>query len=161
MVLEKHELILFARMQNLPATGTKPELADRIADALSGSAPRAPSKRLTVSQVLETPLTPHTVVGARQASTQQLRAFFVEHIGPRFHFDIHMRTYLASENSKTLAQAIDHWHATRKASKPETLPQLEFVRFTKQWHLDHPASTAAECRAAWQKYKALPINKRT
>jgi hypothetical protein len=71
-----------------------------------------------------------------------------------------MRTFLASDRTKTLGDAVAHWHATRNTVKPETLPQLELVRFTKAWHLVNPTGTQLQCRAAWKRYKALPVDQR-
>jgi Domain of unknown function (DUF6434) len=105
-------------------------------------------------------LTSQTVLGPKQASSQQLRTFFTEAIGPRFSYDIHMRTFLASNETKTLGEAVAHWYATRNTVKPETLPQLELVRFTKAWHRAHPAGTQLQCRAAWKHYKSLPVDQR-
>jgi Domain of unknown function (DUF6434)/SAP domain-containing new25 len=156
----KHELVDFARSCGASATGDKPELAARITAILGGRVPAAPARRAVVSRQLAEPLTLDTHVPPRQASSQQLRRFLVEHIGPSFFYDIHIRTYLASENAKTLRDVVAHWHATRDASKPETPAQLELVRFNKVWHLANPAGTAVECRAAWRIHKSLPIDER-
>jgi hypothetical protein len=82
-------------------------------------------------------------------------------IGHRFAFDGHMRNFLASDDTKSLGQVVDHWYASRQMAPPETLPQLELVRFTKTWHLAHPDGSAAQCRAAWQLHRSLPIEQRT
>jgi SAP domain-containing new25/Domain of unknown function (DUF6434) len=161
----KQELVDFAKQEGLSASGDKPNLANRIALFLGGVNPQvagASTKvvRQTVSKRLSEPLTLETALGPKQASSQQLREFFVEAIGPRFSYDIHMRTFLASNETKTLGEAVAHWHATRNTAKPETLPQLELVRFTKAWHRAHPAGTQVECRTAWKLYKSLPVEER-
>jgi SAP domain-containing new25/Domain of unknown function (DUF6434) len=161
----KEELVEFAQQEGLSAAGDKPKLADRIALFLGGLDPKlaaAATKtiRQTISNRLPEPLTSKTELGSKQASSQQLRTFFVEAIGPRFSYDIHMRTFLASDRTKTLGEVVAHWHATRNTVKPETLPQLELVRFTKAWHLANPTGTQLQCRAAWKRYKALPVDQR-
>jgi hypothetical protein len=161
----KQELADFAKQEGLSASGDKPTLANRIALFLGGADPQvagASTKavRQTVSKRLSEPLTSETVLGPKQASSQQLRTFFEEAIGPRFAYDIHMRTFLASNETKTLGEAVAHWHATRNSAKPETLPQLELVRFTKAWHRAHPTGTQLQCRAAWKLYKSLPVDQR-
>ena len=161
----KQELVDFAKQEGLVTTGDKPTLAKRIALFLNGAEPQAASTtmktvRQTISTRLPEPLTSQTVLGPKQASSQQLRTFFTEAIGLRFSYDIHMRTFLASNATKTLGEAVAHWHATRNTAKPETLPQLELVRFTKAWHHAHPEDTQVECRAAWKQYKSLPADER-
>jgi SAP domain-containing new25/Domain of unknown function (DUF6434) len=161
----KQELVDFAKQEGLSTTGDKPNLANRIALFLGGAEPQAASAntkivRQTISTRLPEPLTSQTVLGPKQASSQQLRTFFTDAIGPRFSYDIHMRTFLASDETKSLGEAVAHWYATRQTAKPETLPQLELVRFTKAWHRAHPEGTQVECRTAWKLYKSLPVEER-
>jgi hypothetical protein len=157
----KAELVDFARPFGISATGSKPELANRIAAWLDGRSPQTSARRTTVSRRISEPLTRETVVGPHQAASQQLRPFFESQIGTSFSYDIHMRTFLASATSKTLGDAVDHWYKTRRALKPETLPQLEFVRFSKRWYRDNPAGTPSQCRAAWKHERSLPAEQRT
>jgi hypothetical protein len=159
----KQELVEFARHAGLATSGDKPSLADRVASFLGGEDPHVEAKpeRKMISRRLAEPLSLTTLLGPRQASSQQLRRFFVGAIGPQFSFDVHMRTFLASENEKTIEEAVAHWHATRHVAKPETLPQLELVRFTRAWHRANPDGTQLECRAAWKQYKALPADERS
>jgi SAP domain-containing new25/Domain of unknown function (DUF6434) len=161
----KRELVDFARQEAMSSTGDKPTLTKRIVVFLDGADLNQPTaatktRRATVSRRLPAPLTVDTVLGPKQASSQQLRAFFVSTVGPRFSYDIHMRTFLASDREKTLGEAVEHWHASRNSVKPETLPQLELVRFMKAWHLQNPVATQKECREAWKLYKSLPSDER-
>jgi hypothetical protein len=157
----KAELTAFTRSLQLPTSGSKPELASRIARHLDARPMRPQTRRATVSRTLPEPLTLHTAIGPHQAATRQLRSFFEATIGTRFTYDIHMRTFLASATTKTLGEAVDHWHATRKAPKPETLPQLEFVRFSKRWYRANPTGTPSGCRVAWKHERSLPAEQRT
>jgi SAP domain-containing new25/Domain of unknown function (DUF6434) len=159
----KSELVAFARLENLGSGGDKPALTRRIMLFLDRADTTEESNRAvrtTVSKRFVEPLTLDTMLGPRQAASQQLRAFFVEVIGPRFSYDIHMRTFLVSDRDKTLGDAVAHWYATRGATKPETLPQLELLRFTTAWHLRNPQGTQAECRTAWKLHRSLPVDER-
>lgn len=109
----KQELVDFARQHGLRTTGDKPTLTTRVIAFLDGC-PGQPftatdSRRSTVSRRLPEPLTADTVLGPRQAASQQLRPFFVSTIGPRFSYDIRMRTFLASDRDKTLGEP-GAWH---------------------------------------------------
>jgi hypothetical protein len=92
--------------------------------------------------------------------SQQLKVFLLDQIGNSFAYDIHMRTFISSNDQKTIGQVVHHWYATRNVAKPETLPQLELVRFTKAWHIANPTGSALQCRAAWKIHKSLPIDQR-
>ncbi|MFF4546669.1 DUF6434 domain-containing protein [Streptomyces sp. NPDC001435] len=65
-----------------------------------------------------------------QRCNQVLRRYFVEVIGPGFHFDAFMRKFIAQNPGRTLADAVAHWHATRlDAARPREIEeQFEFNR---------------------------------
>lgn len=154
------ELQTFARSVGVRASGRKREVAARITAHLTGRAqPRStPQPRLTPQ--LTGDVARDTVIPTGQKSTRHLREFFEAEIGPSFRFDGHMRPFLANANGATLGDAIDHWHATRGLPLPTHSPSLEFNAFTKEWHRHHPTGTTTACRAAWQRYRALPVDQR-
>lgn len=156
----KSELIGFARSEGFSTSGSKPELADRIAAFLDGKPLPPPKRARNASRHIEGPIGRSTVIPPNQTASQQLRPFFVEEIGSSFRYDHFMRTFLAENAGRTLGDAVDHWYETRGVEPPETLEQLELIRFTKAWHLAHPDGTAAECRAAWRTHRSLPVDRR-
>ena len=154
----REELVAFARVLGVSPAGSKRELADRIADALAGR----PIRRVTTARTgvqLEGPLTESTVIPVGQRSTQLLREWFEERIGPRFRFDATMREYLAGGGA-TLGDAVAHWHASRGGGPKPLEPQFELNRFTRAWHAEHPGGTRDELLAAWRVYRALPVEAR-
>lgn len=156
----KSELASFARSTGVSASGSKPDIADRIHAFLDGSDIPAPTHRRARASKIAGPITRSTVIPEGQTASQQLRPFFVAEIGSGFRYDWHMRTFLTENAGATLGDAVDHWHATRDVPTPETPEQLEFVRFTKRWHETNPGGTAAECRAAWKVHRSLPVDER-
>lgn len=155
------ELRAFARDLGVGASGAKAEVADRIAAALGGrSAARNARSPARASSTLPGPLTQQTLLPAGQSATQQLRAYFLEVIGPSFIFDGHMRRFLTQSEGATLGDAVENWHRTRGTELPPQSSSLEFNRFTRHWHRDHPEGSAADSRAAWKRYRALPVDER-
>ncbi len=154
------ELQAFARSVGIRATGLKPDLAARITAHLAGSEPPTVPPRPRPTPQLSGPLDRETVIPAGQKSTRHLREFFESELGTTFRFDGHMRAFLKSSDGATLGDAIAHWHETRGRPLPQQSSSLEFNAFTKEWHRVHPSSTAAECRAAWRRYRALPVDQR-
>ncbi len=71
-----------------------------------------------------------------------------------------MRDFLATSEGATLDDAVAHWHMTRNAAKRPTAQSLEYVRFTREWHLAHPDGSAEQCRAAWRVHRSLPVDER-
>lgn len=154
------ELQPFARSIGVRAAGPKPVLADRLAAHLDGVAYVEP---VPVKRRKTEPLgviDESTVIPDGQRSTREVRAFFVERVGPSFRFNGHMRTFLNEPNGATFGDAIAHWHETKGSELPPQSSSLEFNRFTKRWHLDHPDGSAADARAAWNRYRALPVDQR-
>ncbi len=154
------ELQPFARHVGLSAAGPKAELNDRISAFLGGRPIPTKTRKRTNTPQLDGELDRSTVIPNGQRSTAHLRAFFEAEIGTAFRFDGHMRKFLAESNGSTLGDAIDHWHETRGKELPTKPKSLEFNAFTKQWHRHHPNGSATECRAAWDRFRSLPVDER-
>ena len=72
-----------------------------------------------------------------------------------------MRDFFATtDGTATLQDALDHWHATRAADRPEIGAQFEFNRFTSRWASANPGGTKAQLLAAWADYRARPADER-
>lgn len=155
------ELAGFARSLGLPSGGAKADLTERIAAHLGGTTPPAPVPARHRHGPLPEPLTAATVVPADQRCTQQIRRWLLDVVGPGFRFDGPMRAFFADgDGSRTLGDAVAHWHHSRSRAARPIDPQFELNRFARQWHLDHPDGSRAEMLAAWAHYRALPLDRR-
>lgn len=152
------ELRRFARTLGLSASGSKAEVADRIAAALSGRSQPTRARSSTTNQ-MSGALTRGTLIPPDQRATQDLRRYFESEIGRSFRFNGHMRALLR-RGGVTLGDAIDYWYATLNSELPAQSESLEYNRFTKAWHRAHPKGTPADSRAAWLRYRALPADQR-
>ncbi|MGW2707074.1 DUF6434 domain-containing protein [Streptomyces sp. NPDC001340] len=153
------ELTGLARTMGVARHGGKAALTARLAATLDGlPLPAAPARRRPATAQLAEPVDGDTVIPAGQRCSQVLRRYFVEAIGPGFHFDTFMRDFIAQNAGQTLADAVAHWHATRPhAARPREIEeQFEFNRFTSAWHRQNPAGTRAQALEAWCAHRALP-----
>lgn len=159
----KAELEAFARELGIRRTGGKDLLTARISASLSKRdfAEPAPALRSRGAQ-LAGPICSTTVIPAGQRSSQIVREWMLEQVGPSFHFDAAMREFFArSDGSKTMQDAVDHFHATRNAALVKPIDQqFEYNRFTRAWHQQHPAGTRDELLAAWRAYRNAPLEER-
>jgi len=155
----KSELVELARLLEVSPSGGKQDLAARLCAALDGEQGPAPSPRPAQPRKpgpLAPPLSRDTVIPAGQRSSQQLRAFFAEQVGPGFRFDGAMREFVEQGAGRTLGEAVAHWHATRGAPRREIAPQFELNRFLRAWHEANPGGSAADARAAWKAHWSVP-----
>lgn len=158
----KAELEAFARETNVRASGGKDLLSARIGAALAGRGFDEPaSARRAQTRQLEAPLSPATVIPVGQRSSQVVRAWVRDQIGPSFHFDAAMRGFFAqSDGTQTMQDAIDHFHATRDQGSNGIDEQFEYNRFTRAWYETHPGGSRNELLADWRTYRDTPINRR-
>ncbi|MFC9293103.1 DUF6434 domain-containing protein [Streptomyces sp. NPDC057011] len=154
------ELTALARETGVPAGGGKAALTERLAAALDGRPlPPPPARRRPGGAgQLAAPVDGDSVIPEGQRCSQVLRAWFREELGPSFHFDAFMRTYIAENAGRTLADAARHWRETRtEAARPQEIgAQFELNRFLRDWHAAHPADSRADALAAWHAHRARP-----
>ena len=158
----KDELIAFAQLVGVHTTGGKELLASRIAAKLDGrefTEPPAPAPR--GGRQLAGRLSSDTVIPAGQRCSQVVRAWMTERLGNGFHFDAEMRAFFASsDGTRTMQDALDHWHATRGRGSRSIDPQFEYNRFTRTWYENNPAGRRDELLTAWRDYCSKPIGER-
>ncbi|MFF2118682.1 DUF6434 domain-containing protein [Kitasatospora sp. NPDC058184] len=153
------ELTTLARELGVPRGGGKAALTERLRAALDGAAPpAAPPRARKAGRQLAAPVDGSTVIPEGQRCSQVLREYFRREIGPAFHFDAPMRTFIAESAGRTLADATTHWHTTRQAAaQPQDIgPQFELNRFLRAWHTSHPAAPHTEALTAWRTHRAHP-----
>ncbi len=153
------ELTVLARELGVSRGGGKVALMERLRAALDGGAPAAaPSRTRNAGHQLAAPVNGSTVIPEGQRCGQVLREYFRREIGPSFHFDAYMRAFVAEGAGRTLADAIAHWHDTRRsaAQLQEIGAQFELNRFLRDWHAERPAGSRPEALAAWRAHRNRP-----
>jgi SAP domain-containing new25/Domain of unknown function (DUF6434) len=154
----KEELMGFCRGYGLPTSGSKQVLTERIVVFLTtGSAPvpKPAAKRRSVGKMPER-FTREMVIGSGWRCSQALRAFFLQEIGPQFHFNSVMRDFIKDGAGRTLQEAIAAWEAERSQPKTEKeiAPQFEYNRHFREYFKTHPGATREEAIAAWKVKRA-------
>ncbi|MFJ5831407.1 DUF6434 domain-containing protein [Streptomyces sp. NPDC093089] len=152
------ELTVLARELGVPRGGGKAALTERLRAALNGDVPPPPPRARPAGRQLAAPVNGSTVIPQGQRCSQVLREYFRREIGPAFHFDASMRTFVAEGAGRSLADAVAHWHATRQAAaQPQEIgSQFELNRFLRAWNARHPAGSRTEALAAWRAHRDRP-----
>lgn len=154
----KQELVAFCQAYELSTAGSKQELTARIAAFLETgkTTPVSPRRqRVSAEAAMPTVFTRQTVIGPQWRCTEALRGFFVQELGPRFHFNQVIRSFFKDGTGKTLGDAITAWQAARQQSAAlEIEPQFEYNRHVRDYFRANPGKTLQDAIAAWNELKA-------
>jgi hypothetical protein len=72
-----------------------------------------------------------------------------------------MRRFVAEGAGRTLAEAVEHWYATRSEPREEIAPQFELNRFVRDWRRANPDGRRADALPAWRAYRERPVDGRS
>ena len=124
----KEELVNFCRENGIPVSGGKIQIADRIAYFLDTgkvlSAPTASKKAAPVCIIRE-----DTKIEANFVCSEKHRAFFKEHIGNSFSFNVVFQKWLKNNTGKTYKEAIAAYYQIledKKKGKTKIEKQVEY-----------------------------------
>ena len=105
----KEELLSFCRENNLPTSGGKAELTERIALFLDTGTISASVQRKRVKSDIGV-ITEATEIEADIVCSEKHRAFFKEKIGGNFSFNVAFQKWLKANSGKTYGDAINAYY---------------------------------------------------
>lgn len=150
----KDELVDFCRKSNLPVSGSKIELTDRIARFLdSGEILSASKTRRRAGTIPD--ITESTPIEADFVCSEKHRAFFKQRIGSSFSFNVAFQRWLKASAGKTYKEAIEAYYQIledRKKSKTEIDRQFEYNTYIRDFFADNHGRTLEDAIRCW-KYK--------
>lgn len=153
----KEELVAFCRQNNLPVSGGKIELTDRIACFLdTGTVSQATAKRK--SSVLVGEITEETIIESNIVCSEKHRAFFLEKIGKSFSFNVLFQRWLKANAGKTYKDAIEAYHQIleeKKKSKTTIDKQFEYNTYIRDFFEDNKDMRLEDAIACWKYKKSL------
>lgn len=153
----KEELVGFCRKNNLPVSGGKLDLTDRIAHFLdTGEVIAAPPAKKKAAAVCE--ITEDTKIEADFVCSQQHRVFFKAHIGGSFSFQVAFQAWLKSNAGKTYKEAIAAYHqilADKKTGKTAIGKQFEYNTYIRDFFADNPGKPLEDAIRCWTYKKQL------
>ena len=150
----KEELVGFCRENNLPVSGGKLELTDRIACFLdTGKVLETSTKRKATVDVGV--ITEDTVIEANIVCSEKHRAFFKEKIGKSFSFNVVFQKWLKANAGKTYGDAINAYYEIleeKKKGKTTIDKQFEYNTYIRDFFEDNKGKSLEEAIICW-KYK--------
>lgn len=114
----KEELVDFCRKNGLPVSGGKLEISDRIAYFLE-TGKVMPAKVVKKSATKRSDITEDTKIEADFVCSERHRAFFKEHIGNTFSFNVAFQKWLKGNAGKTYREAITAYYQILEDKKTE------------------------------------------
>lgn len=147
----KEDLIKFCKENNLPTTGGKIEITERIAYFLkTGQILVNSSKRIKPEPVA--PLTESSLIEPNLVCSEKHRAFFKEKIGKSFTFNVLFQKWLKDNAGKTYHEAIEAYRKIleeKKNNKTEIAKQFEYNTYIRDFFQDNPTKCLNDAITCW------------
>ena len=160
----KEELQTFCRDSGMSASGSKIEIADRIAIFLETGKIQKPMRKRSSSQkeIKLEELRLDTVITENHRCSQVVRAFFKSVI-PKFHFSTYIQNYFKENVGKTYRNVVDAWYEEEERKKDPSYKkqigsQFEYNQFTRDYFADpkNKDKNREDAIEAWNTIKVLP-----
>ncbi|MGM9949874.1 MAG: DUF6434 domain-containing protein [Lysinibacillus sp.] len=166
----KEELQAFCREHKLSASGSKIDIAERIAVFLQTGErlkPRSRKRQPARKGRMETELSLDTVISENHRCSQQVRAFFTSVI-PNFHFSTYIQQFFRENAGRTYRDVVDAWQAEEERKKDPSYikkklaPQFEYNQFIRDYFADphNKGRTREDAIHAWKVVKSMPGDNR-
>lgn len=153
----KEELVEFCRENNLPVSGGKTELTDRIACFLdTGKVLETSAKRKATIDVGL--ITENTLIESNIVCSEKHRAFFKGKIGKSFSFNVLFQKWLKNNAGKTYGDAINAYHQIleeKKKGKTTIDKQFEYNTYIRDFFEDNKGRSLDEAITCWKYKKSL------
>lgn len=153
----KEELTDFCRKNNLPVSGGKTELTDRIAYFLD-TGEILPASAVRKKAPVVSDINKDTKIEADFVCTERHRAFFKEQIGSSFSFNVAFQKWLKSNTGKTYKEAIAAYYQIledKKRGKTKIEKQFEYNTYIRDFFADNPGKSLEEAIKCWKYKKQL------
>ncbi len=151
----KEELLSFCRKHNLPGSGSKGELTERIYEYLR------PGNR---KPEMNTPLSTDSRISKGYKNDERHRAFFRAAIGVHFKFNVPFMNWMKENAGKSYADAIVEWKRIaeeKKQGKKRVIPaQFQYNQYTRDFFTANPDAKRDDAITCWKYKKALPGHNR-
>jgi Domain of unknown function (DUF6434)/SAP domain-containing new25 len=162
----KEELVVYCKKISINYSGGKFEILDRLSSTLDDKPLLAKkSKRPTsLFDWSKEQLSLKSRITDSYRNGPNVRKFFIEHCGAKFHFSIPFMKWMKDNVGKTLKDAVNEWKRLDKLSKDKnfksTIPSHnQYNQYIRDFFLDNPTKTMRDARLCWKMKRQLPLDK--
>lgn len=158
----KEELVDFCRRNNLPTSGGKEEITERIACFLDTGKVKKPvpkdKKVVDVGDISE-----DAVIESGFVCSEKHRAFFKGKIGKSFSFNVLFQRWLKENSGKTYKDAIEAYYQIleeKKNNRTKIDKQFEYNTYIRDFFDDNKGKSLEQAITCWKYKKSLPGHNR-
>lgn len=153
----KEELLSFCRENDIPTSGGKVELTERIALYLDTGKVSEPTSKRKVKTDIGV-ITEATEIEADITCSEKHRAFFKEKIGKSFSFNVTFQKWLKANAGKTYGDAVNAYYKIieeKKKGNTTIDKQFEYNTYIRDFFSDNKGKTLEEAIICWKYKKSL------
>lgn len=153
----KEELVEFCRENNLPVSGGKIGLTDRIAYFLETGKVLKNSVKRKVPTNVDT-ITEDTKIEENIICSEKHRVFFKEKIGKGFSFNVLFQKWLKNNAGKTYGEAIKAYYQIldeKKKGKTTIDKQFEYNTYIRDFFKNNEGKSLEQAIICWKYKKSL------
>ena len=158
----KEELVSFCKANEIPATGSKTELTERIAYFLDTGKVKKITKTKRASNKV-TDFTLESIIESDFVCSEVHRAFFKEQIGASFSFNVAFQKWLKANTGKTYKEAVAAYYEileNKKKSKTVIDKQFEYNTYVRDFFAANKGRSLEDAIKCWNYKKCLPGHNR-
>jgi DNA gyrase inhibitor GyrI len=159
----KSELMEFCRKEQLSASGSKAELADRI-EAYLQTGERIATTKPRVGKLSICPeMSLTSVIEENFRCSERHQGFFKSVIGNSFKFNVEFQNWLKTNTGKTYADAVSAYKEIAERKKTTTTEigrQFEYNAYIRAFFEANKGRTLAQAIVCWKHKKSLPGHNR-
>ncbi|MGN0459334.1 MAG: DUF6434 domain-containing protein [Ruminococcus sp.] len=152
----KEELVDFCRKNGLPVSGGKIELTERIAYFLdTGKVNSAKTSQKKPNATIN--ITENSKIEPNFVCSEKHRAFFKEHIGNSFSFNVAFQKWLKNNTGKTYREAITAYYEileNKKKRKTSIDRQFEYNTYIRDFFEDNKGKSLEDAIKCWKYRKS-------
>jgi AraC-like DNA-binding protein len=154
----KEQLMHFCKNNQISSTGTKYDLAERIAYYLKTgktSNPAVTTKKTSSFDWHSESLTPETIITDSYKNSQNVRRFFRAQVGSSFRFSIPLMAFMKRSAGLPLKAAVQEWKRLELLKKDKNHQSVipdsnQYNLFIRDFMKDNPGESIATARKLWK-----------
>ncbi len=157
----KEELFSFCKNTDLPTSGSKDVLTQRIYEYLrTGNIITQTIKSENKKKTVISPLSLDSKIPEGYRNDERHRTFFKSEIGDHFKFNVLFMNWMKDNSGKTYREAISEWNRIiaekKQGKKIEISSQFQYNQYTRDFFNENTNAKRDDAIKCWKYKKSLP-----